>query len=70
MPMSGWKVLGWSAAAGFGALMFLKLVADHIRAVERLLDGAEKREREAYEKRRTPPDDSEPLTAVYERKLA
>ncbi len=68
--MNGWKVLGWSAVAGFGALVFLRLVAHHIWVTETLLDRVDEREREAYEKRRTPPDDSEPVTAVYERKLA
>lgn len=67
--MNGWKVLGWSAVAGFGALLFLKLVSHQIWVTETLLDRLESREREAQRERNAPPDD-EPVTGVFKTKLA
>ncbi len=67
--MNGWVVLGWGAVAGFGALLFLRLVSQHILVTETLLDRFESQEREAQRKRNAPPDD-EPVTGVFKTKLA
>lgn len=67
--MNVWKVLGWSAVAGFGALVFLRLVSHHIWVTETLLDRLDHREGEARRKRNAPPDD-EPVTGVFKTKLA
>ncbi len=66
--MSGWKVLGWSAIAAYGALMFLRLVAHHTWTTETLLQRCEEREREARKKRQSPPDE-EPVAGVLRARL-
>ena len=66
--MSGWKVLGWSAIAGYAALVFLRLVADQTWMTETLLRQSEEREREARRKRQHPPEE-EPVAGVLRGKL-
>ena len=50
--MSGWTVLIAIAICAIGVLVFLRIVARNIDAVETTLRGLEERERRAYKLRR------------------
>ncbi len=48
--MTGWHILLYGAACGWGALSFLKLVADEIELTAEDLRLLDERERRAYER--------------------
>ncbi len=49
--MTGWHILVYGAACGWGAVIFLKIVADEIELKVEDLRHLDDRERRVYEKR-------------------
>ncbi len=49
--MEGWKIAGWSAVCGLGALSFLRIVACEIERTDRIMTGRREQAAKAFERR-------------------